>query len=80
MNDWTTIARQDNAGTAGAPLGIFRNSSLIRIVPTTDPDGSATRNQVATLFGRPESEYEVLLTCPRHPQSSAVDCLDCEPV
>ena len=76
MSD-ATIRRQD----AGGPLGVFRDGRLIALPPK---DNTAVayefRDQLATEHGVDVSDYEVLKSCPDHPDVSAVDCLDCEPV
>ena len=71
-----SISHQDAAGESGAPLGVFDGDRLVELVPADDPHGEAARARVSARLGRP---VEVLLTCPNHPASSAVDCLICVP-
>jgi hypothetical protein len=71
-----TIRRQD----AGRSLGIFRDGRLIEVAPDDLDAAYALRDRLATRHGVPRDEYEVLKQCPDHPDASAVDCLDCEPV
>lgn len=73
------FAHQDHAGLSGAPLGVFLNGVLIRHAPNEDTYGHATRAKVAAAFRQPESAFEILLTCPAHPATAAVDCLTCDP-
>jgi hypothetical protein len=72
------LAHQDAAGISGAPLGVFVNGCLIvRVDEAVDPYGSETARQTADRLGQPA---EALLTCHRHPDAAAVDCLICVPL
>jgi hypothetical protein len=64
----SSIEHQDAAGTSGASLGAFNGSgSLVALIPDDQADEYRARG------------YEVLLVCPAHPGTSAVDCLVCVP-
>lgn len=76
MSDWDTVHHQDFAGKSGAPLGVFDSGKLLELVPNSDSYGDIARARWAERLGRP---VEILLTCPNHPASSAVDCLICAP-
>jgi hypothetical protein len=71
-----SIRHQDAAGESGAPLGVFDGDDLVELVPADDISGEATRVRVAARLGR---GVEVLLVCPKHPTTAAVDCLVCVP-
>lgn len=67
--------------SAHMPLGIFSGDRLMATAdPTADFTGEHTRAAVAKSTGMAETDLEILLLCHLHPTSSAVDCLDCEPV
>lgn len=70
------FAHQDFAGESGAPLGVFDDGRLLELVPADDDSGDAARAQWSAQLGHP---VEILLTCPNHPRTSAVDCLACWP-
>jgi hypothetical protein len=66
------------------PLAVCHNGRVIHLVPNgVDTSDDAAR---ATLFAAAAAEIgvndglEILAACPLHPTSSAVDCLDCEPL
>lgn len=61
------------------PLGVCLDGELFKLVPAGS-DGRAELAAVAAKHGRSADEFEILVVCHRHPTSSAVDCLDCEPV
>lgn len=77
-----SIRRQDASGHM--PLAVCRNGVVVDFVPggldTSDPDIRAR------LFAAAAAEFgsldglEILAVCHLHPRSSAVDCLDCEPI
>lgn len=71
-----SIAHQDFAGMSGSPLGVFADGELVGIVSASDRSGAAARQRVSARLGRP---VEILITCPQHPASAAVDCLVCVP-
>lgn len=75
-----SVRRQD--ASAHMPLGVFRNGELVAVVEDRDgdPHGRATRDLYAAHNDVDPHELEVLLLCHLHPTSSAVDCLDCEPI
>jgi hypothetical protein len=78
MNE--SIRRQD--ASAHMPLGVFRNGELVAVIedPAGDPSGTATRDLWAAHNEVSPFELEVFVLCHLHPLSSAVDCLDCEPL
>jgi len=71
-----SIAHQDSAGASGAPLGVFADGEFVEAVPAADHSGEIARRQVADRLGQP---VEILVTCPQHPTTAAVDCLICVP-
>lgn len=77
MKEQRTIQHQDAAGAAGAPLGVFDGDTFLALVSTDDGQGDRSRAEYAARLGRP---VEILLTCPNHPQTAAVDCTTCVPL
>ena len=80
-----SIRRQDASGLAGAPVAVCQNGVVIDVVPRgVDSSDQPTRERlfaaVAAKLGVSPMELEILLICHLHPQSSAVDCLECEPL
>lgn len=76
-----SIKRQD----AGGPLAVCLDGRVIDLAPSgadyLSPEGiAALRGAAGAELGLPEERFEILVTCAKHPKSSAVDCLDCEPL
>lgn len=65
----STVGRQDAAGRAGAPLGVFEDGELVELLPSGTPAYDVVL----------DAGQEVLLVCPAHPDQSVVDCLECGP-
>lgn len=75
----SSIERQD--ASAHMPLGVFLNGQLIGTVNhLDDPYGEVAVKRIAAERGIEPRGFEVLTLCHLHPNVSAVDCLDCEPV
>lgn len=77
-----SIRRQDASGHM--PLAVCLDGRVIDLVPDgadyKSPEGiAALRGAAGAELGLPLERFEILLVCHRHPTSSAVDCLDCEP-
>jgi hypothetical protein len=76
-----SIRRQD--ASAHMPLAICHNGRVIDLIPEgVDASDQRTRDGLfAAAFAETGFEVlEILAVCHLHPTSSAVDCLDCEPV
>ncbi len=76
--------RQDESGNS--PLALCHNGRVLAIaVPAADypmlddPAIRAQAERLAAQHGLRWDDLELLAICHLHPQSSAVDCLDCEP-
>ena len=67
------------------PLAVCHNGRVIDPIPL-DTDSSHQPHREALFAaasaetGIPVMELEILVVCHLHPTSSAVDCLDCEPI
>jgi hypothetical protein len=77
-----SLRRQD--ASAHMPLAVCRNGQVIDLIPAgTDTSDQPTREGLfaaaAAEIGRSDG-LEILVVCHLHPTSSAVDCLDCEPI
>jgi hypothetical protein len=77
-----SMAHQDAAGDAGAPLGIFDGETLITLVADAkkDPHGLDALEQVAAARGGNRSGLAALIVCHVHATVAAVDCTDCVPL
>jgi hypothetical protein len=80
-----SIRRQDASGLSGAPTAVCHNGRVIDLMPAgMDDSDQPTREALfaaaSAETGIPVMELEILLVCHLHPTSSAVDCLDCEPI
>lgn len=78
-----SIRRQNASGYM--PLAVCHNGRVIDLVPVgadhQSPEGiAALRGAAAAEIGVAPELLEILIVCHLHPTSSAVDCLDCEPV
>ncbi len=67
------------------PLAVCLNGAVFALVPegadTTSAEGiAALRGWAGDRLGVPPERFEILQVCHLHPASSAVDCLECEPV
>lgn len=76
-----SIKRQDNGG----PLSVCLDGQVVILVPPgidyqSEAGIAALRGAAAAKLNLPAERFEILVTCAAHPRSSAVDCLDCEPV
>ena len=78
-----SVRRQD--ASAHMPLAVCLDGRVLDVVP--DDADTASAEGRAALFaaaaagsGVDPSGLEILAVCHLHPTSSAVDCLDCEPV
>jgi hypothetical protein len=77
-----SIRRQDASGHM--PLAVCLDGRVINLVPDgvdyqSEAGIAALRGAAAAELGLPVERFEILVVCHRHPTSSAVDCLDCEP-
>jgi hypothetical protein len=77
-----SIHRQDASGHM--PLGVCHNGRVIDLVPAcadylSEKGIAALRGATAAEIGVSPELLEILVVCHLHPQSSAVDCIDCEP-
>lgn len=78
-----SVHRQD--ASAHMPLAVCLDGQVINLVPDgadhqSDAGITALRGAAAAKLGVPPERFEILAVCYRHPTSSAVDCLDCEPI
>lgn len=73
------FAHQDAAGMSGSPLGVFLDGQFVQSVAHDDPLGEEARRTAAASTGHHEADFEVLVTCPTHPDTAMVDCLTCWP-
>lgn len=73
------------------PRAVCRNGRVLAVVPAHlthayGPDAAPTPTlaafiaEVARLNWASVEDVEILMVCHVHPQSSAVDCIDCEPL
>jgi hypothetical protein len=67
------------------PVAVCLDGRVVDLVPPgadyMSAAGIATLRAAASAeIGVPAERFEILTVCRLHPQSSAVDCLDCEPV
>lgn len=77
------IRRQD--ASRRMPLAVCLDGRVIDFVPDGVYDGSleciaALRGAAGAELGLPPERFEILAVCHLHPTSSAVDCLNCEPL
>ncbi|MEU4558449.1 hypothetical protein AB0F72_08665 [Actinoplanes sp. NPDC023936] len=77
-----SVLRQDASGHM--PLAVCLDGRVIDLVPdgadTYSAEGRAALYAAAAAeIGVASGRFEILAVCHRHPTSSAVDCLDCEP-
>jgi hypothetical protein len=78
-----SLRRQDDSGHM--PLAVCLDGRVIDLVPAgadyPSAEGiAALRGASAAEIGVAPDRLEILVVCHLHPQSSAVDCLDCEPI
>lgn len=78
-----SIRRQD--ASSHMPVAVCHQGRVIDLVPAdVDDSDQPTREALfaaaSAETGIPVMELEILLVCHLHPTSSAVDCLDCEPI
>lgn len=78
-----SLNRQDASGHM--PLAVCQNGRVIDLVPAgadylSEEGIAALRGATAAKIGVVPELLEILVVCHLHPQSSAVDCLDCEPL
>ncbi|GAA0529236.1 hypothetical protein GCM10010172_07360 [Paractinoplanes ferrugineus] len=73
------LERRDGA------LAVCHNGRVVDLVPDgVDASDQTTREGLfaaaAAEIGVVVGDLEILAICPVHPQSSAVDCIDCDPI
>ena len=70
--------------SAHMPVAVCHNGRVIDLVPrgvddSHQPNRESLFAAASAKTGIPVMDLEILLVCHLHRQSSAVDCLDCEP-